>query len=1715
MLKSRAVVPLTDAVLQYWYETLKSDDISAFARSKFRFAVGDPLRLGWNSFTLGFGSAQAALDALIEQAMSGNRRAAPAGPAAATDEVGVDQDADEEDVDDEPEFTDDRIRMAVVFYASSKWKADLTLWPGMPGAKADDAPPLDIVYWFPFEIDREGRAYLPRDAQDQWPRIVRQWLDPQPVSDRDDQPEPFAHLDTYRGALETFFTACGEGASLAVYVKASVQLWTTLQQSAESDGYSRVRGFWAAVPRVPGFAVRALLDVYEAMPGDRSPGALAQLLGGSDRKSSALDVAAPIGETTARRHIGMVDKGAKVDRPDDGRSADPLNDSQRRAVHALIELDKGGGVIAVSGPPGTGKTAMLRAMIANQWVSAACEDQPVCPMTLVCGATNQSVENVMGTFDGAVGEYDALARRWLKRGGRKRLGFTASFPSTAKREKHRERFSIMKADKRSGKLVVQGVGASSTHAKREHLPFAALYWARGFEKALVALGPLLTDQQRRAVGDSVAAIARIAKSSCQSGSYPRYSDVPTTGVQEEAIKDVVLRLGTLARLLQQALHVAVGEQERVRAALIRGDGLTNGQAGAVVMLSSRWLEPLGDELKQATGAHARRLLAEKIVDVALRPLAFHLAARYWEARWLMSLAEQQEGRPANLRRLAMLFPCMVSTLHSAPRLLSDEREPMFDFVDLLIVDEAGQAAPELGAPVFSLAKKAVVVGDMKQLAPVSSITEELDARQVADRYANEALFGNWRLRGADAATGSVMKLAATGASRAERAPDGHIRDGLLLREHYRCAESIINVCIDLLYHEHDRDPDGAVRTRELVPMVKDPLPGSFADGERPLEPDPASEAALRRRMKQTYPLPPLAFFQTGGANDEPVKTDSWLNPGEVEAIVSWLETVGPRLCRWVARADGRVGEQEDLAKVIAIVSPFRGQVRAIREAVRERLDKAWTLSGEPALSERMTIGTVHTLQGAEKPVVLFSAVNKESRASQRTSNNHRERVFIDRDDGRLLNVAISRAQKCFILFGHSDLFFSAQAMSTGNDLPSAIVGRCLAGVRESEREARTGARRQPAVKLGPTKLMVVESPHKAKIIQQLLQEPIQVFGSGGHIRDLAGPGSIRSADGLKPHWYLIGRTGQTDVQMLLARTASRLLQCEELILGTDNDAQGEAIAWHILDVLSGAAWFTHVKRVRRVRFQALTSVALDDAFSEATVVEISGDTPLARTQSACAALNMGVAYGALATRVLDNLVGSVYARHGVPGGGRVKGPLLRALAGEGDEGDARGGRYGLSVGVVVGQMQQSVPARLVVSRKSGPWQPWGTSSLETAQQYRQRIAGVRLASVPCLVSGNIEHVPSDDRIGTNAVLREAFQRFRLMPSETMRLLQLLYERRPGELDDPGTDPAPGQVATGAWASVDGTGVLRLTPTGKEMAGRLLDDAWLRNISSGSLLNGFDFALSKLALKPGASLDDYRHFVATWAVRFDDTLRARDGTLEVAQPWGPTLDASGSPLDLFAQQPAVALPTWAVGDKHIALAQIATPEARAADDSLAAARHGAHGALTPLDVRVNAQSKTMQGFPDSALKVYAMLQAMTLAAVVVDTEVQLVRHVYPLDVSGAVDDEALGVEIAIATGLERAGWSAVDPVGWDCIARQWAKPEDERAIGQGAVVTVDESIHTRSLSLPSVDQLLLWMERRGLGRPSTFGTHLAALLSGPAAIGRPTGTPQATEETVEQ
>src|ERR1041384_1788205 len=95
-------------------------------------------------------------------------------------------------------------------------------------------------------------------------------------------------------------------------------------------------------------------------------------------------------------------------------------------------------------------------------------------------------------------------------------------------------------------------------------------------------------------------------------------------------------------------------------------------------------------------------------------------------------------------------------------------------------------------------------------------------------------------------------------------------------------------------------------------------------------------------------------------------------------------------------------------------------------------------------------------------------------------------------------------------------------------------------------------------------VVVVESPAKAKTINKYLGSGYKVLASYGHVRDLPSKdGSVKPAEGVAMEWEFDPKSAKR-----LSDIAEALKGADRLILATDPDREGEAISWHVLEVLN-------------------------------------------------------------------------------------------------------------------------------------------------------------------------------------------------------------------------------------------------------------------------------------------------------------------------------------------------------------------------------------------------------------------------------------------------------------------------------------------------------------------------------------------------------------------
>jgi DNA topoisomerase I len=178
----------------------------------------------------------------------------------------------------------------------------------------------------------------------------------------------------------------------------------------------------------------------------------------------------------------------------------------------------------------------------------------------------------------------------------------------------------------------------------------------------------------------------------------------------------------------------------------------------------------------------------------------------------------------------------------------------------------------------------------------------------------------------------------------------------------------------------------------------------------------------------------------------------------------------------------------------------------------------------------------------------------------------------------------------------------------------------------------------------PRHLLIVESPSKAKTLKKYLGRNFEVLASYGHVRDLeAKEGAVDPEDGFRMRYALVEKNKRhVDA---IARAAE---EADQVLLATDPDREGEAIAWHLSEILKGKKALKS-RPVSRVVFYEITESAVKEGVSHPR------------------AISMQLVNAQQARRALDHLVGFnlsplLWKKIGPSlSAGRVQSPALRLI----------------------------------------------------------------------------------------------------------------------------------------------------------------------------------------------------------------------------------------------------------------------------------------------------------------------------------------------------------------------------------------------------------------------------------------------------------------------
>jgi DNA topoisomerase-1 len=286
------------------------------------------------------------------------------------------------------------------------------------------------------------------------------------------------------------------------------------------------------------------------------------------------------------------------------------------------------------------------------------------------------------------------------------------------------------------------------------------------------------------------------------------------------------------------------------------------------------------------------------------------------------------------------------------------------------------------------------------------------------------------------------------------------------------------------------------------------------------------------------------------------------------------------------------------------------------------------------------------------------------------------------------------------------------------------------------------------------KLVVVESPAKAKTIEKYLGGGYRVLASYGHVRDLPPKdGSVDPDRGFAMEWETYA-----DKAKQLKAIADAAKQADALILATDPDREGEAISWHVQELLAKKKALP--AQVERVTFNAITKSAVTEAMANPR------------------ALDEDLIDAYRARRALDYLVGFTLSPvlwrklPGAKSAGRVQSVALRLVVDREREIELFRPQEYWSVTAILEADGTEFPARLVRYRG------------EKLERLSLGDEGSALAAKRAVEEGHFTVATVETRpitrnppppFTTSTLQQEAARKLGLSASVTMRLAQNLYE----------------------------------------------------------------------------------------------------------------------------------------------------------------------------------------------------------------------------------------------------------------------------------------------------------------------------------------------------
>lgn len=288
------------------------------------------------------------------------------------------------------------------------------------------------------------------------------------------------------------------------------------------------------------------------------------------------------------------------------------------------------------------------------------------------------------------------------------------------------------------------------------------------------------------------------------------------------------------------------------------------------------------------------------------------------------------------------------------------------------------------------------------------------------------------------------------------------------------------------------------------------------------------------------------------------------------------------------------------------------------------------------------------------------------------------------------------------------------------------------------------------------KLVIVESPAKAKTINKYLGDDYKVLASFGHIRDLPSKdGSVNPDEDFAMTWEL-SPGGKKRVQDIVKEVKN----CDTIILASDPDREGEAIAWHVLEELN-ARKVIKGKKIERVVFHEITKHAVTEAIQNPRQIDD----------------NLVSAY--MARRALDYLVGftlSPVLWRKLPGSksaGRVQSVALRLVCERETEIEKFKPEEYWTIDVDVLTSKQALITTHLMQLDGKKLEKFDLKQQGSAEEAKAKIEAQEFA-VSNVERKKANRYPAPP-FTTSTLQQEAARKLRFSAKRTMQIAQKLYE----------------------------------------------------------------------------------------------------------------------------------------------------------------------------------------------------------------------------------------------------------------------------------------------------------------------------------------------------